>query len=73
MILKDDFSGYLWLVTTAETDADTVANALLQWFSSFGTVPQWAPDEESHFSNELVRKMRESMKSQHPVTLWYCP
>lgn len=73
LILKDDFSGYTWLVPTSETDAETAANALLQWFASFGIARIWVSDQGSHFKNELVTKLCESLQSQHHFTLPYCP
>lgn len=73
LVLKDDFSSYTWLRETAEADAEKTANALLQWFSSFGIARMWVSDRESPFKNELLTKVRESLKSQHHFTLPYCP
>eukprot|EP00171_Calliarthron_tuberculosum_P005938 IDg5938t1 len=73
LILKDDHSGYLWLVPTSKTDAETVSEALIKWFASFKTVQNWVSDRGSHFKNELMRLLNESMKGFHPFTLAYCP
>ncbi len=66
LILKDDLSGYVWLVPAADADADTVADALLRWFAAFGVVKTWLSDRGSHFKNEIVRLLKESTKS--PIT-----
>eukprot|EP00171_Calliarthron_tuberculosum_P012252 IDg12252t1 len=73
LILNDDHSGYVWLVPTSETDAATVADALLKWFASFGVVRTWVSDRGSHFKNQLIQLLQESMKSHHHFTLAYCP
>ncbi len=55
LILKDDLSGYVWLVATADADAESVAEALLKWFAAFGVASKWVSDRGTHFKNELVR------------------
>lgn len=73
LILKDDLSGYVWLVPTEDTDAQTTAQILLNWFASFGVPQTWVSDRGSHFKNELIRLLRESTKGSHHFTLAYCP
>lgn len=73
LILKDDFSGYVWLIPATETTADVTADALISWFASFGVVSNWVSDRGSHFKNMLVKKLREELKSDHHFTLAYCP
>eukprot|EP00171_Calliarthron_tuberculosum_P021340 IDg21340t1 len=73
LIIKDDLSGYVWLVPTESTDAKIVANTLLTWFSSFGVVRNWVSDRGSHFKNELIRILKESLQGHHHFTLAYCP
>eukprot|EP00171_Calliarthron_tuberculosum_P021396 IDg21396t1 len=62
LILKDDFSGYVWLLPTMDTDAETAAEALLNWFASFGVVYQWISDRGSHFKNRIMRLLKEAIK-----------
>ena len=38
LILKDDHSGYMWLVPTTRKTAETIANSLIKWFAAFGVV-----------------------------------
>ncbi|CDF38965.1 unnamed protein product [Chondrus crispus] len=73
LVLKDDFSGYVWLRPTREADADTTAQALLDWFASFGVVYHWVSDRGTHFKNEVVRTLREQTGGSHHFTLAYCP
>lgn len=73
LVLKEDFSGYVWLEPTKLANADTVANSLIHWFSAFGVVTDWVSDRGSHFKNELVRILQDSLKSSHHFTVAYCP
>ena len=73
LILKDDFSGYVWLTACKEATAEVVANTLISWFSSFGVVYQWVSDRGTHFKNELVKILREQVRAEHHFTLAYCP
>lgn len=73
LVLKDDHSGYVWLLPAEVADAETTATALIKWFSVFGVVSDWVSDRGSHFKNELVRQISEVLKSSHHFTLAYCP
>ena len=73
IILKDDFSSYLWLIPSKEASSEVVADSLILWFSSFGVVSDWVSDRGTHFKNELIRSLRKQMKSGHHFTLAYCP
>lgn len=73
MIIKDYLSGYVWLIPTIDTTADTTAEELIRWFSSFGVLHQWVSDRDSHFKNELIEQLREKVKSEHHFILASCP
>jgi len=73
LILKDDFSSFVWLFPCIAADAEATADALIEWFSSFGTVVRWVSDRGSHFRNEVVAQLRERVHSVHHFTLAYCP
>lgn len=73
LILKDDLSGFVRLVPATNANAETAADALIDWFSCFGTVKQWVSDRGSHFKNEIVRSLREKSNSSHHFTLAYTP
>jgi len=73
LILKDDFSSYVWLKPCKAADAEATATSLIEWFSAFGTVVQWVSDRGSHFKNEVVKELRERLHCSHHFTLAYCP
>jgi hypothetical protein len=41
LLLKDDLSGYLWLVPCRMDDAAATVDALTRWFAVFGVVLLW--------------------------------
>lgn len=73
LILKDDFSGYVWLIPSCDADSPSVCVALTKWFSAFGVVRNWSSDQGSHFKNQLMRSVQEATKSSHHFTTAYCP
>ncbi len=44
LILNDDLSDYVWLFSTGDADAKTVAEALLKWFAAFEEMSPWVSD-----------------------------
>ena len=73
LIIKDDFSSYVWLVPCSAANAETTVDSLIKWVSAFGTVPQWVSDRGSHFKNEVVRGLQEKTHRSHHFTHPYCP
>lgn len=73
LILKDDFSGYVWLMPAMAADADHTAGSLMSWFAAFGTVQQWVSDQGTHFKNQVVKTLRQRTNSSHHFTLAYTP
>jgi hypothetical protein len=57
LLLKDDLSGYLWLVPCRTADAAATADALMRWFAVFGVVLLWISDRGCHFKNEVVLRV----------------
>jgi Integrase zinc binding domain len=55
LLLKDDLSGYLWLLPFRTADAAATVDALMRWFAMFGVVLIWISNRGSHFNNEVVR------------------
>jgi Integrase core domain len=53
LLLKNDLSGYLWLVPCRTADAAATVDALTRWFAVFGVVLLWISDSGSHFKNEF--------------------
>jgi hypothetical protein len=51
LLLKNDLSGYLWLVPCKAAGAAETVDALIHWFATFGVVLQWLSDQGVHFKN----------------------
>jgi hypothetical protein len=73
LILKDDASGFIWLLPCKSADADTTADALIKWFSMFGVVPTWNSDRASHFKNAVIHRVNRVLHAHHHFTTPYCP
>jgi Integrase core domain/Integrase zinc binding domain/Chromo (CHRromatin Organisation MOdifier) domain len=73
LILKDDASGFVWLVPCETADAETTATALLQWFALFGVVLTWTSDRGTHFKNTVIQRLNRSLHAHHHFTTPYCP
>lgn len=59
LIIKDDFSSYVWLYPCESVDAETGADALIDLCAAFGIIKQWISDQGSHFKNEIVSMLRK--------------
>jgi hypothetical protein len=68
ILLKDDLSGYLWLVPFRTAYAAATVNALMRWFAVFVVVLLWISDRGSHFKNKVVRRVQKELKSKHHFT-----
>jgi len=73
LIMKDDLSSYVWLVPCKAADAEHVADCMVNWFATFGTVQHWVSDRGSHFKNSLIHLIRDRIRGRHHFTLAYCP
>jgi hypothetical protein len=73
LLLKDDLSGYLWLVPCRTADAAATVDALMRWFAVFGVVLLWISDRGRHFKNETVQRVQEELKAKHHFTAANCP
>ena len=73
LMVRDDFSGYSWLVPFANADSENAADGLLEWSSTF-TIPKGLmTDGGSHFRNETVRRLTRDLRVPHHFTLPYTP
>jgi hypothetical protein len=68
LLIKDDLSGYLWLVPSAAADAAATVDALTLWFSAFGVATTWVSDRGSHFKNLVMDALRKALRTQHHFT-----
>jgi len=58
LVLKDDFSGYVWLLPFSTCDAISTADGLSKWINTFTVMDWWCSDRGSHFKNQVVRLYR---------------
>jgi hypothetical protein len=73
LVIKDDFSGFVRLTTSASADTAATVAALLDWFAVFGTVYTWVTGCGSHFKNEVMAALRKTLGGHHHFTTPYCP
>jgi Integrase core domain/Integrase zinc binding domain len=73
LLLKDDSSGYPWLLPCRTADAAATVNALMRWFAVFGVVLLWISDRGSHFKNEVVQRVQKKLKAKNHFTTANCP
>jgi hypothetical protein len=73
LIIRDDLSGFVHIRYTESANAKFVAEKLLEWIADFG-IPAWqVSDQGSHFKNEVIREMNNSLQSNHHFTVAYSP
>jgi hypothetical protein len=68
LLLKDNLSGYLWLVPCRMADAAATVDALMRWFAVFADVLLWISDRGSHFKNEVSRRVQKELKAKQNFT-----
>jgi RNase H-like domain found in reverse transcriptase/Integrase core domain/Reverse transcriptase (RNA-dependent DNA polymerase)/Chromo (CHRromatin Organisation MOdifier) domain len=73
LVIKDDLSGYVWLVPSSKADANTTTEALIQWFSNFGIAGVWVSDQGSHFKNVVLENVSHALRVKHHFTVAYSP
>jgi transposase InsO family protein len=73
LVVKDDMSGFVRLFPSTTADAAATAAALMDWFTTTGTVTTWVSDGGSHFKNEVLEKIRKMVGAHHHVTTAYSP
>jgi Integrase core domain/Integrase zinc binding domain len=73
LLIKDDLSGYVWLIPSQAADAATVVDALLSWFAAFGVSMTWVSDQGSPFKNTVLEDFRRALWSRHHFTTAYSP
>ena len=71
LILKDDFSSFVWLVKTRTCDTDSAVQALKDWITTFGAPKTWVSDQGSHFKNEVMAKLAATLGTRHHFTSAY--
>ena len=73
LILKDDFSGYVCLQACQNADAETTAEVLMKYFTTFVPVLTWFSDQGTHFKNEVMELLAKSLGAKHHFSTAYVP
>jgi Integrase core domain/Integrase zinc binding domain len=73
LIVKDDYSNYVWLKQCKNADADSTAAVLIEWFAAFGVAQQWVSDQGSHFKNQVMTDIQKQLGTNHHFTTAYSP
>ena len=73
LILKDEFSGFLELISTTSPDHFTVTDSLMDWYQGFGVPKTLVSDQGSHFADKTPRSSAAFCKSNTTSSLVYTP
>ena len=73
LILKDDFSGYVFLRACKSADAETAASVLCEYFTTFVPVLQWFSDQGPHFCNKVMELLAQTLGAKHRFSTVYAP
>ena len=73
LILKDDFSGYVFLRGCKHADASTTAEVLTEYFTTFVPVTKWFSDQGPHFCNKVMEMLAQSIGANHRFSTVYAP
>jgi Integrase core domain/Integrase zinc binding domain len=68
LIVKDDYSNYVWLKQCKKSDAYSTAAEIIEWFAAFGVAQQWVSDQGSHFKNKLITDIQKQLGTNHHFT-----
>jgi transposase InsO family protein len=73
LIVKDDYSNYVWLKQYKNADAYSTAAVLIEWFAAFNVAQQWVSDQGSHFKNKVMTDRQKQLGTNHRFTTAYSP
>ena len=73
LVLKDDFSGYVWCRSSVEANARVTAEILHEWIAAFKAPDFLVSDCGSHFMNEVLEELCILSKIQHHIVVAYSP
>lgn len=71
--MKDELCRYIWLKGYVSADAESAADLVSAWISSFDCMKWIATDRGSHFSNALMTELTIEYKVQHHFVTTYSP
>jgi Integrase core domain len=73
LIVKHDYSNYVWLKQCKNADTYSTAAVLIEWFAAFGVAQQWVSDQGSHLKNKLMTDIQKQLGTNHHFTTAYSP
>ena len=73
LILRDDFSSYVWLYRTNAETGEAAAEALAMWVGVFGCMDWLVTDQCTHFSNVVLGDLTREFHISHHFTTAYSP
>ena len=68
VIIKDDFSGFVELISAASPDLFAVADALMDWYFRFGAPTNHVSDQGSHFKDKVIKEFNRILEVNHHLT-----
>ena len=72
LVLKDDYTGYVWLIPCSEATSIVAAEGLLSWIASFGCPEILVSDGGSHFTAQLLDEVTRRTRVDHHIVTAYC-
>lgn len=71
--VKDDLSGYFWLVPSPVANSEHTAEVLARWNRGFTSPSIWVSDQGSQFKNGLLKYFASTYRIRHSLTVAYFP
>ena len=69
--LKDDFSGYCFPRACCSANAETSADLLIKYFTTFAPVLYLCSDQGSHLKNQVMGLLATSLGAKHKFSAQY--
>lgn len=74
LVMKDEFSGFVWFVPTEAPNTRAAAEAIVKWMADYCCCPQYlVSDQGSHFTSELMGELTRLMGIEHHMVVAYSP
>ena len=73
LLLRNDFSSYVWCFALESADAESAAGALTSWFAAFSSMPWLVTDQGAHFKNQILVELKKTSRYNHHFTTPYSP
>lgn len=73
LALKEELSGYVWLVKAETTDVATAYSALSKWIRTFTAMNIWVSDQGSNFKSDVMQILASDYNIPHEFVVAYSP